>query len=447
MMLDGYYRKRLEKDLVYWRSQGWVDEAHAAAILETTETKQSGSKLPIILGFLGAVLIVFSAMTFVAANWEEIPRFVRLLLLLSGMLISYVTAWMLSRRGYSLASDAAILVGTGVYGAAIMLVAQIYHIEAYFPDGVLLWSLGAFLAALLALSRGALVVSILGAYFWSQTEMMDFGWDVHWPFLPFWAALTALAIYMRWPPARHLTLLAILAWLVIATGQIFDLLNWPAVTALSFLMAMAALLFAGCHLGYGKSETTDYREVWLEYAATARIYALVGLLGLAFLLRVAGIEDLYSDGPTAPYVAWIVSNLALMVLAIGASLLAMRAQVLRLVDTMAIAVATLLPFMVAYGLVTNMMNSKGLGLAIVAAIFVIGLAIWAIDYGHNRQSQAAVNLGLMLFGFEVLYLYFETFGTLLDTALFFLIGGILLIALGWLLNRLRLRLTEREALP
>ncbi len=51
-MLDGYYRKRLEKDLPFWRSQGWVDQDGADAILASGESKDTGSKLPIILGFL-----------------------------------------------------------------------------------------------------------------------------------------------------------------------------------------------------------------------------------------------------------------------------------------------------------------------------------------------------------------------------------------------------------
>lgn len=444
-MLDGLYRKRLEKDLVYWQSQGWVDKENATAILQSTETEDSGSKLPIILGVLGAILIVFSAMTFVAANWEEIPRIVRLLLLLSGMLVSYAMAWLLSRRGYALPADAAVLIGTGVYGAAIMLVAQIYHIEAHFPDGVLMWSLGAFLAALLTMSRGALVVSIAGAYFWSHSEMMDFGWDVHWPFLPFWAALTALSIYMRWSPARHLTLLAILAWFVIAAGQIFDLLNWPAISALSLMIAVTALLFAICHIGFGKSGPLQRQEIWLEYTATARVYAIIGMLGLAFLVRLAGIEELFSDDPVFLFGTWTISNLLIIAMVIGTAFLAVRSGALRIVDAAAILGACIVPFLIAYGLTTEIIDEKGLTLAMLAAAFVIALAIWAIDYGHSRQSRAATNIGLTIFGFEILYLYFETFGTLLDTALFFLTGGLLLIALGWGLNKFRLTLNKQGA--
>ncbi len=444
-MLDGYYRNRLEKDLAYWQSQGWIDEKNAAAIWEAKAPNQTVSRLPIILGFLGAILIGFSAMTFVAANWEDIPRIARLVLLLSGMLLAYLTAWHLTRRGYSLAADAAILVGTGIYGAAIMLIAQIYHIEAHFPDGVLLWSLGALLAAALTLSRGALIVAILGSTYWTFTEMMDFGWDIHWPFLPVWALLTSLAIAMRWSPARHLTLISILSWFVLATGQIFALLDWSALAALSFLIAVASMLFALCHVGLKSGNSGDLREVWLEYATTARHYTLFSILGLAFLLRLAGIEDFSHSDANTDNQMWMVANIALLVLTIGLALLAWRQNSLRKIDIVALAIAGVFPFFIAYAFGANLVSVHSLGVAVAAAAFVIGLAIWTIDYGQNRHSRTAVNLGLAAFGFEVLYLYFATFGTLLDTALFFLTGGLLLIGLGWFLNMLRVRLVRREA--
>ena len=445
MMLDGYYRNRLEKDLAQWQHEGWVDKPGSEAILNAIGKSDSTPRLPTILGFLGAVLIIFSAMTFVAANWEEIPRLFRLILLLSGMLISYALAWVLTKRNYPMSADTAVLIGTGIYGAAIMLVAQIYHIEAHYPDGVMAWSFGAILATALTLSRGAFVISITTAIFWSLTEMIEFDWDIHWPFIPVWVVLTALAIYMRWSPARHLTLMAILAWFVVATGQIFDLLEWSSIAALSFLMASAALLFAASNLSPANHPSQGHRAIWLEYASTARVYTLFSILGLAFLLRLAGIESSYFLGENPDIQAWVVSNLLVAFAAIGLAVLALRGKTFRAVDAIAIATACAVPMIIAYMLIVGIVENVSLALGLGDAVFVIVLAIWAIDYGHSQHSRVAVNLGLTTFGVEILYLYFETFGTLLDTAFFFLIGGILLIALGWLLNKFRLRLAGQEA--
>ena len=441
-MLDGYYRNRLARDLEYWQSQGWLDKAGAEAILAANKPEQTGSRLPTILGFLGAVLIVFAAMSFVAANWDYIPRIARLILLLGGMAISYACAWLLVRRDYVMAGDAAILIGTGIYGAAIMLVAQIYHIEAHYPDGVLMWSLGAALAALLTFSRGALVVAIAGAGFWTLSEMLSFGWDVHWPFLPLWAALTLLSIVIRWSPAQHLTLMAILAWFVVAMGQIFELLDWSPSEALSLLMASAALLFAACHMVPRAIKPDGLPTLFLTYASSARFYALFSILALAFLTRLAGIEFV-ERGVGSGGLQWMIINLALIAVTVALAVFAWRQQTLRPVDIAAIIAASIYPLLIAIGIVGGSIDGNGLAVAMADAAFVLLLAVWSIDYGQHKDNRTALNLGLITFGIEILYLYFETFGSLLDTAFFFLTGGVLLIGLGWVLNKLRLRLASR----
>ena len=48
-----------------------------------------------------------------------------------------------------------------------MLIAQIYHIDAHFPNGVLLWSIGALVAAYLARSQPALVAAISLGWLWT----------------------------------------------------------------------------------------------------------------------------------------------------------------------------------------------------------------------------------------------------------------------------------------
>jgi len=444
MMLDGYYRNRLTRDLESWQRQGWVDDRGAEAILKSVEPDRTASRLPTILGFLGAVLIVFAAMAFVAANWSEIPRIVRLTLLLGGMAVAYGCAWMLMRRDYRFAADAAILIGTGVYGAAIMLVAQIYHIEAHYPDGVLMWSLGATLAAALTLSRGAHAVAIAGASFWSMSEMLTFGWDVHWPFLPLWVLLTLIAVQLRWAPARHLTLIAILAWFVVAMGKLFERLSWAPWEALAVLMAATALVFAACHLARNHAERDGHGgSPYLEYAASARYYALFAMLALAFLTRLAGIEFTENTGMTG-FLVWATIDMAIVIAAIGTAIAGKWRETLRTPDVIAIAAACIYTLLVAVAISQGMLDGNGLLLALADAAFVMLLAVWAIDYGQSHDSRPALNLGLTTFGIEILYLYFETFGSLLDTAFFFLTGGILLLALGWILNRLRTRLTVQE---
>jgi hypothetical protein len=79
---------------------------------------------------------------------------------------------------------------------------------------------------------------------------------------------------------------------------------------------------------------------------------------------------------------------------------------------------------------------SGLSMLIYAALFMV-LSIWLITYGTGRNHRFALNVGLAAFASECLYLYFQTLGTLLNTAAFFALGGIILIAGSLILPRIR----------
>ena len=80
-------------------------------------------------------------------------KLARLLLLLATLWGCYGAAAVLLQRRLEAFAQAAVLGGIAVYGASIMLIAQMYHMEGNPPDAVLLWALGALLAAVLAQSN------------------------------------------------------------------------------------------------------------------------------------------------------------------------------------------------------------------------------------------------------------------------------------------------------
>ena len=65
------YLYRLKRDIDLWIERGWVTPANAEAILKQAEEKPSARRMPAILAILGAVLIGFAVMSFVAANWRR----------------------------------------------------------------------------------------------------------------------------------------------------------------------------------------------------------------------------------------------------------------------------------------------------------------------------------------------------------------------------------------
>jgi uncharacterized membrane protein len=207
------YTQRVERDLTRWQAEGWVSDTGAAAIRTDLASRTSAFGAAGIFAVLGAVLFGFAVMSFVAAHWTSMSKLARLVLLLATMWGCYGAAGTLFSRRQEAFAQAAVLSGIAVYGASIMLIAQMYHMDGNPPDAVLWWALGALLAAVLAQSNPALAAAFILLSVWSVWERM-FAQAPHWLFLPVWAAAIAVAAWLRWRPGLHLAALSLVAWLV-----------------------------------------------------------------------------------------------------------------------------------------------------------------------------------------------------------------------------------------
>lgn len=208
-----WYKQRVERDLARWQSAGWVSDSGAASIKTDLASRKSAFGAAAIFAVLGAVLFGFAIMSFVAAHWTAMSKLARLALILAALWACYGAAAYLFARKLDAFAHAAVLGGIAVYGAGIMLIAQMYHMEGSPPDAVLTWALGALLAAALLQSRPALAAAFVLIVVWS-------GWErvltdaAHWGFLPVWVAAVAVAAWMNWRPGLHLAAVSLLIWLV-----------------------------------------------------------------------------------------------------------------------------------------------------------------------------------------------------------------------------------------
>lgn len=64
------------------------------------------------------------------------------------------------------------------------------------------------------------------------------------------------------------------------------------------------------------------------------------------------------------------------------------------------------------------------------ALFYAG-AVALILEGSRDTARATGVVGVIAFIGQTLYVYAETFGGLIDTALFFFVGGLILFAMSW----------------
>ncbi|HEX7775181.1 MAG TPA: DUF2157 domain-containing protein, partial [Parvibaculum sp.] len=111
------YLLRLKQDIEFWIERGWLTPENAQAILAASGGEATTRRIPQILSLLGAVLIGFAAMSFVAANWSELSKLLKLVLLFGAMWAAYGTAFILERREHPAYAQAAVVGGLALFGA------------------------------------------------------------------------------------------------------------------------------------------------------------------------------------------------------------------------------------------------------------------------------------------------------------------------------------------
>ena len=86
----------LSNDIKKWQTEGWITPKNAALILADKRPKGLAGRLVFLVGLLGALLLLFSAISFVAANWDEMSRLSRLTWLIIVLWTTFLVGWRLT---------------------------------------------------------------------------------------------------------------------------------------------------------------------------------------------------------------------------------------------------------------------------------------------------------------------------------------------------------------
>lgn len=363
------YRGRIEKDFNIWVSKGMLSADSAKAMLAEYDSRETVFSAGRVLLVLAAVLLSAAILLLVAANWEVIPRLVRVCGIVTLIWAFYLSAALCLERSWRAMGAAFLVLGTMTFGGAIALVGQMYHLSGDAADALLVWFAAACVAALAFRSAALSVVSGFLAWAVFGQLVMDndasFVGNGYIYFIPGLIVLViALVRYTNAGAARHLAYLLALAWL----GWLY--LELP--------------------------------EVWLAAA-------LFGVGLLAFLLVSLPMSPLYrfaQEAGAAP--AFYSFALAILGLAV------LHAEM------------------------------DGLGQEVALGATTLGVALGGIAVA-GRLNGPVRFLGYAVFAVEILYLAFETLGSILGTSGFFLISGVVVGLIAWLVIRLEKRLAATSA--
>ncbi|MET1414507.1 DUF2157 domain-containing protein [Roseibium sp. HPY-6] len=434
-MFDWAYRKRLKDDLEAWVAKGWVTSSGAASILREQEEEDGRSRLPMALAGIGMVCVALALFAFIAANWAAIPKTAKLIGIAALLIASHAAAARMALRGKKGAADLLTGFATLVFLGGMALVGQIFHLPEDWAGGAFLVCLGGLAAAWLTGSKASLTVAAVAAVVWQFTR----------------EGLGQAPLV-----EDILGLLMLAAVFVHAIIYPSRLSRWLAISLL--------------WVTYGRwfAETAEIASAGDDFGVAM---ALAGGGGLAVLMLVLDpIADLFvkwsSNLPKRSHGHWLMGRslqdagfLVLCTLVVVA--LVLVPEISSGVEAAGmLALPALIPFLLAVLLVTcgavlsyKTIKSQGffasVGFALVAIILpiatlnaillaaismasLVGLCALATWY-NNRFWMLCAYLGLTAVS---LWLLQVTIGSLLGQSVFFLVAGVLLLAVAIWLARL-----------
>ena len=388
----------IESLLARWRAAGVVDAETAARIRAHEADPGSGSRDPgraasqsgprgqgITALILGAILLGCGVVLFVSAHWDEMGPGARYTLVCAMVAVFHLAGGMAraNHRGLSTALHA---VGTLATGAAVALVGQIFNIEEHWPGAVLLWALAALAGWMLLRDQAQKTLALLLAPAWIFSEI---GYRV--------AGFIGAEVYLG-----RLCLVWAILYITFFAGS-----RQRAVRGILFAAGMiAAVTGTVCMLAAWQSWSSTQSfipfgtRVWAWFAIAGVPLIVAAFHGHKGLIPVAAAIAFASALPWC-YHTWTKSR------PVG--------------NGMAPTYQVTTPNVLAYGLV---------------AAFAVFLCWWGVRLGE----RALVNLGIVGFGAAVAWFYFSNIFDKMGRSLGLIGLGILFLAGGWLLEKMRRKL-------
>lgn len=165
------------KNIDRWETTNIISSETAARLRAELDSRPVTFGLATTLSLIGAILVGAAIITFVAANWQEMPRLYRVALLCLAILLGYgVGGWCYMRRNRIL-SESFFLIGALSFGAGIALVGQMYHLSGTEQDALGLWCLGTGCAAFLLRSRVLTALTVLLATCFTTLSIYEYESD------------------------------------------------------------------------------------------------------------------------------------------------------------------------------------------------------------------------------------------------------------------------------
>lgn len=175
MRLIRLLKNDIAREAAEWVGEDIITTTQAEQIcrrydVDYHQAKSRSFAYSVLIG-LGYLFIGLAVITLLGANWDEIPRALRMWGLIS---LTMATQGLALRRylsGDQKGAAGIFFLGNLFYGASIILIAQIYHLGEHMPDGVFWWALGCLPIGMLINSAWVTLQALLLALVWFMLEV------------------------------------------------------------------------------------------------------------------------------------------------------------------------------------------------------------------------------------------------------------------------------------
>jgi uncharacterized membrane protein len=391
----------IESLLTRWRTAGVLDAEAAARIRvfeqerkKLSESRDRGPRRqPDVAGMrwqgivaliLGGILLACGVALFVSAHWDELGPGARYAIVIAMVAVFHLGGGF-ARDKFSGLSTTLHAVGTVATGAAIALVGQIFNIQEHWPAAVMMWALAALV-----------------------------GW-----------------VLLRDQAQQTLTLLLVPAWIISEMSFSMDR-NIGQEVFIGRALFTWAILYLTFFVG---SERKVVQGILFAAGAIAAITGTV--------IMLSGWVSWSSQQTFVPFSVRVWAWIAIAALPLVIS--AFHGHKGLVPIALAVAYVIALPWCIRVWTETNTFGPNHFTITRsepnFAAHAVVALfAVFICGWGVRMASRALVNLGIVAFAIAVAWFYFSDIFSKVGRSLGLVGLGVLFLAGGWVLERMRRRL-------
>lgn len=394
----------LTTEAAAWAREGLIDEAQRARIVGRYHVDTAGAERRgfIVLTGLAVLAAAIAVLLVIGYNWDALSRTAKVAIILGAVIAAFTGSAMAYARRHDTTGELLAFAGTLLYGNAIWLLAQVFHISSHYPNGALWWMIGALATAHLLPSRLIAVDAIVLLAVWLEMEGAGFA-RPNYLFVPFGALAIWLAYRVRSALVLILAALVAVAWIVTTAGVALD--------AGRLAIPLGAL--AGCAsyaAGLWDGNRSRFRRAWQG----------LGLFTLGVFLVPLMVHDLHERESLPELAAFWPVLLIAALLAAFVGTIAARSDRDRQHIPVWLAAAASAAWMAARVAAPDLMQLPGMAWGGVIAFSGVTLAagIWMMRTGMRVESGWLFAGGVGYVLLLVLVRWVDLLGNMLWSAVF-----------------------------